>query len=85
MAYVICEPCVGVKDKACMEICPVDCIRESDREGFPEMLFIHPDDCICCGVCEPECPVNAIYAEEDVPEEWTDYIQLNADFFKSDS
>jgi ferredoxin len=46
------------------------------------MLFIHPDECIDCGVCQPECPVNAIYPEDDVPEEWTSYIQLNADYFK---
>src|SRR5437762_1698205 len=78
----LCEPCVGVKDKACVEICPVDCIYEGDKEGFPDMLFIHPDECIDCGVCQPECPVNAIFPEDDVPEEWTQYIQINADYFK---
>ncbi len=83
MAYVICEPCVGVKDKACVEICPVDCIYEGSKEGFPEMLFIHPDECIDCGVCQPECPVSAIYPEDDVPEEWTNYISLNKEFFAS--
>ena len=82
MAYVICEPCIGVKDKACVEICPVDCIRENEKDGVPEMMFINPDECICCGVCQPECPVTAIYPEEDVPEEWQQYIQLNADAFK---
>jgi NAD-dependent dihydropyrimidine dehydrogenase PreA subunit len=81
MPYVICEPCVGVKDKACVEICPVDCIYEGTKEGFPDMLFIHPDECIDCGVCQPECPVSAIYPEDDVPEEWTSYIQTNRDFF----
>src|SRR3982074_3753960 len=70
MAYIICEPCVNVKDKACVEICPVDCIYEGTKEGFPDMLFIHPDECIDCGVCQPECPVNAIFPEDDVPEEW---------------
>jgi len=80
--YVICEPCVGVKDKSCVDICPVTCIYEGDQEGFPEMLFIHPDECIGCGVCEPECPVEAIYEKNDVPEEWSDYIQINADYFK---
>jgi ferredoxin len=81
VAYVICEPCIGVKDKACMDICPVGCIHESEQDGFPQMLFIQPDECICCSICEPECPVNAIYPEEDVPEEWQEYIQLNADYF----
>lgn len=81
MAYVICEPCIGVKDKACVEICPVDCIYEGTKEGFPDMLFIHPDECIDCGVCQPECPVNAIYPEDDVPDEWKNYIPLNKDFF----
>jgi ferredoxin len=80
--HVICEPCISVKDKACVDVCPVDCIYEGDREGFPEMLFIHPVECIRCGVCEPECPVTAIFPESEVPEEWSHYIQLNADFFK---
>jgi NAD-dependent dihydropyrimidine dehydrogenase PreA subunit len=80
--YVICEPCIGVKDKACMDICPVNCIIEGEREEFPEMLFIYPDDCIGCGICEPECPVEAIYPEADVPEEWREYIRINADYFK---
>src|SRR5882724_9420872 len=82
MAYIICEPCIGVKDKACVEICPVDCIYEGEKDGFADMLYIHPDECIDCGVCQPECPVNAIYPEDDVPEEWTQYIQINADYFK---
>jgi NAD-dependent dihydropyrimidine dehydrogenase PreA subunit len=80
--YIITEPCIGVKDKACQDVCPVNCIHEADQDEFPQMLFIHPDECIGCGVCEPECPVEAIYEQPDVPEEWTEYIQLNADFFK---
>jgi ferredoxin len=80
--HVICEPCIGVKDGACADVCPVDCIYEGDREEFPEMLFIHPEECIKCGVCEPECPVTAIFPVSDVPEQWAHYIQLNADFFK---
>ena len=55
MAYVITEPCIGVKDRACVDVCPVDCIYEG-----PEMLFIHPDECIDCGACVPACPVEAI-------------------------
>ncbi len=55
MAYVITEPCIDVKDKACVEVCPVDCIYEG-----PNQLFIHPDECIDCGACEPVCPVKAI-------------------------
>ena len=80
--YVICEPCVGVKDGACQDICPVACIHEGDTEEFPQMLFIQPDECIGCGICEPECPVEAIFEKNDVPEEWSDYIELNAEFFK---
>ena len=80
--YVICEPCIGVKDKACVEICPVDCIYENNsKQDFPDMLFIHPDECIDCGVCQPECPVAAIFPEDDVPDEWREYIRLNKEFF----
>jgi ferredoxin len=84
MAYIICQPCVGVKDKSCVEICPVDCIYEGVKEGFPDMLFIHPDECIDCGVCQPECPVNAIFPEDDVPEDQTEYISINRKFFEND-
>ena len=55
-----------------MTVCPVDCIYEGD-----EMLFIHPDECIDCGLCEPECPVTAIFVDTDVPNEWTEYIEKN--------
>ena len=82
MAYVITEPCVGVKDKACDEICPVDCIYENTKGSeFPDMLFIHPDECIDCGVCQPECPVNAIYPEDDVPDDQRQYIEINRTYF----
>ena len=76
VAYVIAEPCVDVMDKACVEECPVDCIYEGDR-----MLYIHPDECVDCGACEPVCPVEAIFYEDDLPERWTHYTQINADFF----
>ncbi|MCW2685654.1 MAG: fdxC [Mycobacterium sp.] len=76
MTYTIAEPCVDIKDKACIEECPVDCIYEGAR-----MLYIHPDECVDCGACEPVCPVEAIYYEDDVPEQWSEYTQINADFF----
>ena len=81
MAYIICEPCIDVKDKACVDICPVDCIYDGDKEGYPNMLFINPDECIDCSVCEPECPVQAIFAEDDVPEEWNKFIPINYTYF----
>ncbi len=76
MTYVIALPCVDLKDKACIEECPVDCIYEGDR-----MLYIQADECVDCGACEPVCPVEAIYYEDDVPEEWTAFTQANVDFF----
>jgi ferredoxin len=77
MPYVIAEPCVGVKDKSCVAVCPVDCIHEGE-----DMLFIDPNECIDCGLCEPECPVDAIFMEDELPAQWKDYIAKNADFFK---
>lgn len=76
MTYVITEPCVDVLDRSCVDECPVDCIYEGGR-----MLYIHPDECIDCGACEPVCPVEAIYYEDDVPEEQAAYTQANAEFF----
>ncbi len=77
MTYIIAEPCVDVLDKACIEECPVDCIYEGDR-----MLYIHPDECVDCGACEPVCPVEAIYYEDDVPDQWKEYYKVNVDFFE---
>ena len=74
MTYTIAEPCVDIKDKACIEECPVDCIYEGAR-----MLYIHPDECVDCGACEPVCPVEAIYYEDDVPDQWSCFTQINAD------
>src|SRR3954467_13263308 len=85
MAYVITEPCIGTKDSACVDVCPVDCIHpRKDEAGFEstKMLYIHPDECIDCGACVPACPVEAIYALDEVPEKWKDYIQTNTDYFK---
>ncbi|WP_026152343.1 ferredoxin [Actinopolyspora halophila] len=78
MTYVITQPCVDVLDKSCIDECPVDCIYEGDR-----MLYIHPDECIDCAACEPVCPVEAIYYEDDVPDEWTTYTTANAEFFSA--
>jgi len=74
LPYVITEPCIGVKDKSCVLVCPVDCIYEGD-----DQYFINPDECIDCGLCEPECPVTAIFVDTDVPSEWSDYVEKNAD------
>jgi ferredoxin len=81
MTYIIAEPCIDVKDKSCVEVCPVDCIHPTDGEGEP-MLYIDPDECIDCGACEPECPVEAIFAEEDLPEEWNHFTEINAKYFE---
>lgn len=78
MAYVIAEPCVGVKDKACVEVCPVDCIHGGEEET---QMFINPDECIDCGNCAANCPVEAIYEDIAVPEKWKHYIALNAAHF----
>ena len=80
MTYVIAEPCVGTKDTACVEVCPVDCIHPTkDAAEFPkfDMLYINPDECIDCGACEPECPWNAIFEEVAVPEVFKDDTPLN--------
>src|SRR5688500_7675272 len=79
MTYVITEPCIGVKDASCVDVCPVDCIHATDDDA---MFFIDPDECIDCGACEPECPVTAIFAEDAVPDDQVKYIQINADYFK---
>ena len=76
MTYVIAEPCVDVLDRACVEECPVDCIYEGERA-----LYIHPDECVDCGACEPVCPVEAIFYEDDLPTQWTMFTADNAAFF----
>jgi NAD-dependent dihydropyrimidine dehydrogenase PreA subunit len=76
VTYVIAQPCVDLKDRACVDECPVDCIYEGKR-----MLYIHPDECVDCGACEPVCPVEAIYYEDDTPEEWKEYYDANVHFF----
>jgi ferredoxin len=84
MAYVIAEPCIGTKDTACVDACPVDCIHpKKDAAGFEqaEMLYIDPVECIDCGACVPVCPVSAIFALDDLPEKWASYAQKNAEYF----
>jgi NAD-dependent dihydropyrimidine dehydrogenase PreA subunit len=76
VTYVIAQPCVDVKDRACVDECPVDCIYEG-----PRSLYIQPEECVDCGACEPVCPTQAIYYEDDLPAEWADYIAVNSDFF----
>ncbi len=74
MAFVITEPCVGEKNRACIDVCPADCIKTSDDD---EQAYIDPEECIDCGACESACPVKAIFAEDAVPAEWLRYIELN--------
>lgn len=80
MTYVITEPCIDVLDKSCVEVCPVDCIHF--EEGTDRMEYIDPDECIDCGACEPVCPVTAIFAEDDVPDQYKAYTALNAQWYK---
>src|SRR6187455_888041 len=85
MAYIICAPCLGTKDTACVDVCPVDCIHpRKDEASFEtaEMLYIHPDECIDCGACVPACPVEAIFALDEVPDKWSNFIPVNAQYFQ---
>ena len=77
MTFVVGENCIKCKHTDCVEVCPVDCFYEGKN-----MLVIHPDECIDCGACVPACPVEAIYALDEVPEKWKDYIGLNTAFYK---
>jgi len=77
MPYVVAAPCIKCKYTDCVEVCPVDCFYEG-----PNLLVIHPDECIDCGACEPACPTKAIFPEESVPQKWTEYVALNAELAK---
>ncbi len=79
MTYVITDPCIDVKDRACVDVCPVDCIHDEDEDP---MLYVDPDECIDCGACEPACPVTAIFAEDDVPDDQAAFTEINALWFK---
>jgi ferredoxin len=96
MPHVITDPCVGTCDTACVAVCPVDCIEgpipfaeieavphDERRRRFPALqLYIDPETCICCGACVPECPVEAIFDEDDVPQVYRGSIEANAAFFR---
>ena len=75
MTYIIAEPCIDIKDKSCVDVCPVDCIHEFER-----MLIIDPEECIDCGACEPECPVEAIFPEDALPDKWEPFVKINYAF-----
>ena len=72
MTYIIAEPCIDIKDRSCVDVCPVDCIHEFER-----ILIIDPEECIDCGACEPECPVEAIFPEDALPEKWEPFVKIN--------
>lgn len=85
MSHYIAEPCIGTKDTACVNVCPVDCIhptREEPDFATATMLYINPQECIDCGLCVDECPVKAIFPEDDLPEKWRNYVQLNVAYFE---
>jgi ferredoxin len=77
MTYVVTENCIKCKHTDCVDVCPVDCFKEG-----PNMLVIDPDECIDCAVCVPECPVDAIYAEDDLPADQKEFLALNAELAK---
>lgn len=74
MTHVITQPCIGTKSADCVEVCPVNCIHDGG-----EMYYIDPNECIDCGACVSTCPVEAIFAEADVPAQWKDFTQKNKD------
>ena len=84
MTYIIAEPCIGVKDTACVDVCPVDCIHptKNETEEFEKetKLYIDPEECIDCGACEPECPVEAIFPEDALPDKWNAFVEINYAF-----
>ena len=77
MTYIVNESCIKCKYMDCVEVCPVDCFYEGEN-----MLVIHPDECIDCGACVPACPVEAIFALDETPEKWKNFIPVNAEYFQ---
>lgn len=75
MTHVVAEPCIKCKFTDCVAVCPVDCFHEGEN-----MLVIDPEECIDCGACVDECPVQAIYPEEDLPEKWQDFLDINTKY-----
>src|SRR5438128_1922589 len=75
LTYIIAEPCIDIKDLSCVDVCPVDCIHQ-----FGRILIIDPEECIDCGACEPECPVEAIFPEDALPEKWEPFVKINYAF-----
>src|SRR5437868_12068934 len=73
MTFVVTESCIKCKYTDCVEVCPVDCFYEG-----PNFLVINPDECIDCGLCEPECPIDAIFAQDDLPEQYQNFVEINA-------
>ncbi|MFO1533108.1 MAG: ferredoxin family protein [Thermoplasmatota archaeon] len=78
MTYIIAEPCIDIKDRSCVDVCPVDCIHSDDDKP---QFYINPDECIDCGACEPACPVNAIFPDDEVPEGEKKYTEINKVYF----
>jgi ferredoxin len=84
MPYVIAEPCIGVRDTACVDACPCDVIHPRHDEvefAASPQLYIEPAGCIDCGACVPVCPVSAIFAADDLPEKWARFAQINRDWY----
>lgn len=84
--YVIAEPCIGTKDTACVDVCPVDCIHprrdEADFRKEPQ-LYIDPAECVYCGACVKVCPVSAVFSSSELPEKWASYARKNAEYYRS--
>lgn len=78
MPFVISQACIGVKDRSCVEVCPVDCIH---TDADDRMCYVHPVDCIDCGVCEAACPVQAIFAAKDLPSDSIAFANINTLWF----